>query len=76
MAGGLLLGAGVGALIGDVTYKPDPSSLLDFGREFNVVFGAVLGAPIGLLLGALSFVIWRVATTRARAADLSGARSQ
>ena len=42
IAGGFLLGAGIGAFVGDVTYKPDPYSLLDFGRGFNVIFGAVV----------------------------------
>ena len=59
-AGGLLLGVGVGALVGDITYKPDPYSI-DLGRGFNEAFGAVLGGGIGLLVGALAFGIWGAA---------------
>jgi hypothetical protein len=48
IAGGLLLGAAVGALVGDVTYKPDPYSI-DLGRGFNEIFGAVVW-PLGFKL--------------------------
>jgi len=69
IAGGFLLGVGIGAFVGDVTYKPDPYSLLDFGRGFNVIFGALVGAPIGLLLGALLFAFWRAHRTWQRRFD-------
>jgi hypothetical protein len=57
-AAGLLLGAGVGALVGDLTYKPATIGF-DFGRSFQVVGTAIICAVTGLLLGALISYLWR-----------------
>jgi len=69
VAGGLLLGVAVGALIGDLTYKPEPPDpyavVPSFGRGFSVFTGAVVGGLIGLLVGALAFGIWTEHRTRA-----------
>jgi len=55
---GVLLGTGIGALIGDLTYTPDPTSF-DFGRGFNEAFGAVIGGLVGAGVAAVSFLFWR-----------------
>jgi hypothetical protein len=59
VAGGALLGAGVGALIGLATYQPDPRSLVDYGRGFNALVGAVIGLPVGMLAGAVVVLVRR-----------------
>ena len=57
---GCLLGVAVGALVGDLTYKPDNSiGAIDLGRGFNEAFGAAIGGLIGAGLAAASFIFWR-----------------
>jgi hypothetical protein len=50
---GLAIGAGVGAIIGDVTYKPCTNCFDIFGRSGNVVAGSILGGLAGTLTGVI-----------------------
>jgi hypothetical protein len=53
-----LLGAGVGALLGDLTYTPSDAPL-DFGRRFSIEVAAWLGLFVGLLVGGIVWLAWR-----------------
>lgn len=56
LAGGLLglaLGAGAGAIIGDVTYHPCTNCFDIFGRGGNVAVGSILGALVGTVTGII-----------------------